>query len=241
METNDGGIIVSGYYSYPMDIDGSIQTPTRVVAQKLTADGESIWTQDYGGTNGDYGWHVRQGADGGYLLFAYAYSEDGDVSDFNGTIDAWLLGLDASGELLWEKTYGGSMEESAADIAITEAGDCVLLITASGWNSEMSQYLGGIDAWVVGVGTREVGVPHAMPTHSPLDIMSLDGRLIARIEPTSGPARCTVVDAVGRIVIDLSLAPGTHEVHLGGETAPGIYTATLTSGQLRRTARFVEH
>ena len=236
VETNEGDIVVSGYYSYEMMIGETRQTSTRVVVEKISSAGESVWLRDYGGTNGDIGWHVRSTTDGGYLLFAYAYSNDGDVTDFGGTIDAWLIRLDADGELVWQRTFGGLGEEVAGDIVIMDDGGCLLLMGASGWNDEMSQYLGGNDTWLVRLGPEVVSVPDMASFGRPLDVLPFAGGYTAVVSPEVARAHCLVLDAAGRVVRESNLGSGFHSVRLDSE-ASGIYLVTLRSGQHVRTAR----
>ena len=47
--------------------------------------------------------------DGGYVAAGYTYSYGA------GSSDAWLLSLDAGGDILWQKTYGGASSDSATE------------------------------------------------------------------------------------------------------------------------------
>ena len=43
-----------------------------------------------------------------------------------GGSDAWVLKLDASGKLTWQKTYGGSLDEYARAIQQTQDGGYIV-------------------------------------------------------------------------------------------------------------------
>ena len=100
--TNDGGFMVSGSAFNPPSGKGSVDA----VLWKLDASGNTTWTKNYGGTGIDYGNHVIQLPDKGYVLTASAASGDGDLTgDNNTTTDThfWLVRTDSLGNLLWQK------------------------------------------------------------------------------------------------------------------------------------------
>jgi hypothetical protein len=65
------------------------------------------WARTYGGASTDVANSVQPTADGGYIVA-------GSTSSFGaGGTDAWVLKLDASGSILWQKTYGGAGHDAA--------------------------------------------------------------------------------------------------------------------------------
>lgn len=105
-ETTDGGMIVGGY-AYP---SGPLADAW---IAKLDAAGGISWQRKLGGAGSDFVFVVRQTADGGYILGCYSDS-------FGASADAWVVKLDASGVVVWQKTYGStaldylvSLEETA--------------------------------------------------------------------------------------------------------------------------------
>ena len=70
---------------------------------KLDANGNVTWQKTYGGSSGDDCAHsIQQTSDGGFIV-AGATSSYGA-----GSFDYWVLKLDANGNIIWQKTYGGS-------------------------------------------------------------------------------------------------------------------------------------
>lgn len=61
------------------------------------------------------------------VLFGYTQSASGDVSISYGSNDFWVAKLDTLGNLLWEKTYGGSGVEFAGGIQQTTDGGFILV------------------------------------------------------------------------------------------------------------------
>ncbi|MCJ7423731.1 hypothetical protein MUP01_05625, partial [Candidatus Bathyarchaeota archaeon] len=88
---------------------------------KTDASGNAQWNKTYGGTgrDGAYGGLV-QTADGGYALAGY-------TSSFGaGSFDAWLVKTDASGNMQWNKAYGGTSWDIAYSLVQTADGGYAL-------------------------------------------------------------------------------------------------------------------
>lgn len=123
ISTNDGGYAVLGFSN---SIDGDLSAKTIEVNDywliKLDAEGNLQWQKTYGGSGDDRGQSLVQTQDGGYALTGYAMSSDGDGSVNNGFHDNWLLKLDSSGKIEWEKSYGFSGHDHSYDLLETEDG-----------------------------------------------------------------------------------------------------------------------
>jgi hypothetical protein len=92
-QTTDGGYVIVGW-TEPTDSGHE-----DVYLIKTNAQGDTLWTRAYGGTDDDEGNSVEQTADGGYIIA-------GTTSSF-GRDHAWLLKTNASGDTLWTRTYAG--------------------------------------------------------------------------------------------------------------------------------------
>ncbi len=130
--TNDGGTIVAGYTD-SKDGDVSPQ-PNReywdLWVVKLDRCGNIQWERSFGGSNYESARDVVQTADGGYIVAGETNSSDGGVvAGYGGTKDIWILKLNATGTLLWQKRYGGSGLDIANHIHLLNDG--TFLLTAS--------------------------------------------------------------------------------------------------------------
>lgn len=121
--TSDGGFAILGFSN---SLDGDIQDKDLDVNDywllKLDADGNLQWNKTYGGSKDDRGQSLVQTMDGGYALTGYAMSNDGDGSVNNGFHDNWILKLNATGDIEWEKSYGFSGHDHSYDILQTADG-----------------------------------------------------------------------------------------------------------------------
>ncbi|MEO0895392.1 MAG: caspase family protein [Bacteroidota bacterium] len=118
IETRDGNYTLAGYRKHPDSThnDGWVA--------QLNRYGELMWEHTFGGKKADEIKALIQTQDGGFALTGFTDSKG------KGKGDIWLVRLNAVGNLLWEKTYGGKYEERG--LAITEGKDNSLLIGGYG-------------------------------------------------------------------------------------------------------------
>jgi len=113
-QTTDGGYIVAGYTT--------LTPPQRkdVYLIKTDPNGDSQWEKTFGGTVYDEGHSVQQTADGGYIVAGY-------TSSFGaGNDDVYLIKTDSAGNLVWQKTLGGSNDDKGYSIQQTSDGGYII-------------------------------------------------------------------------------------------------------------------
>jgi len=119
----------------------------------LLSQNFSITEQQHWGTTGPDGFtNVERTSDGGYLLFGNAAYLNNTLSDtLYGSMDYWVIRLDSNKNMLWNKTYGGSSTETAANLLKLSNGNFLLIgnsySPASGRKTDPGY--GNIDVWVV--------------------------------------------------------------------------------------------
>jgi len=94
-QTTDGGYIVAGYIETSNGANDAFLI-------KLNAQGDSLWSQSYGGVNYDRVESVQQTTDGGYIMTGRT---DGDLI-FYSHFDLSLIKTDGNGNEIWSKEYG---------------------------------------------------------------------------------------------------------------------------------------
>jgi hypothetical protein len=148
-QTNDGGYIVTGLtQSYNGDVSGN-HGVVDVWALKLSSDGSVEWQKALGGSSVEVGTCVLQTLDGGYILSGFSISNDGDVAGNHGESDFWLVKLNSSGEIQWQKALGGSKEEEAQCIRQTNDGGYIVVGYSNSNDGDVTGNHGYSDYWVV--------------------------------------------------------------------------------------------
>ncbi|QMU28654.1 T9SS type A sorting domain-containing protein [Adhaeribacter radiodurans] len=153
--TQDGGYLLAG--SSLSGSGGDKSQPSRGNRDywivKINNNGAKQWDKRYGGSGFDELKKVIQLASGEYLLVGNSNSpSNGDKSqDSRGENDFWLVKINNSGSKIWDKRFGGNLDEALGGIVST-SNDGYLLggSSASGKNGDKSEESrGGNDFWLI--------------------------------------------------------------------------------------------
>jgi len=121
--------------------------------------GELAWMYSFGGSGDDTPRSVIETSDGGFAIFGFSDSNDGDLSHKTTNVnDYWLIKTDAEGTLLWSKTYGGSKDDRGQAVVQTSDGGYAITGYAMSDDGDGSNNEGFHDNWVLkldGQGTIE--------------------------------------------------------------------------------------
>jgi gliding motility-associated-like protein len=113
---------------------------------KINSSGNVEWSRALGGSGLDSGGRLILTADGGFLAsFSSTESNDGDVTNYHGTGDCWLVKLSATGTIEWSRTVGGSQREFGTDVLEQSNGDIMLLGTTASSDGDIAHNQGGYD------------------------------------------------------------------------------------------------
>jgi hypothetical protein len=122
---------------------------------KIDNNGNKVWDRTYGSGDDDDLKDVIQLSDGGFMLAGISNSNTGiDKSEESrGGTDYWIIKIDASGNKIWNKTYGGSGNEDG-NVIIKETSDGFILggSSNSGISGEKSSPAlpgGSNDFWIL--------------------------------------------------------------------------------------------
>ncbi len=120
---NDGNYILLGTTeSTDGDIDGKTTTDSDYWVLKVSQEGTILWNKVYGGSSDDKATSIKKTNDGGYIVSGYSRSDDGDVSENSGFHDYWIVKLDGTGNLQWEKSFGYPGSDQALNVLQTSDG-----------------------------------------------------------------------------------------------------------------------
>jgi hypothetical protein len=152
IQTIDGGYVFAGA---ALSTDGNIPGSNGSYdfwIVKMDESGTIIWNKNYGGSQSDIAQSITQTNDGGYIVAGYSNSNDSDVSGNHGVIDCWIIKLDISGSLTWQKTFGGSRIEEAKSIKQTYDGGYIAVGYSLSNDGDITNHHGSVDTsdiWVL--------------------------------------------------------------------------------------------
>ena len=131
IQTDDGSYTIAGFTI-------SEDTGDRDVwVIKLDKEGNKIWDKTLGGTSEDWANSIIQTNNGDYMVAGWTKSMGA------GKTDVWIIKLNKKGDLVWDKTFGGSEDDEAHSIIQTEDGGYAVV----SWTE--SKGAGNSDVWVI--------------------------------------------------------------------------------------------
>jgi hypothetical protein len=128
--TDDGGCIIGGETT--SDISGDKMEASRggtdIWVVKLDSIGNIQWDKTIGGSGNDVCEAIVQTKDKSYVIGGASTSDiSGDKSEnCSGDFDIWVIKLDGSGKILWDKTLGGNSFEFCGGIEAASDGGVVV-------------------------------------------------------------------------------------------------------------------
>lgn len=129
LSTSDGGVITVGW----TDSWGGGLFDAWLL--RLDGYGNLVWSRTFGGTGNDYGYAVAETADGSFVL-------SGETRSFGaGGADVWMIKVDASGNELWRKTFGGAGNEFGRAMLSTGDGGFVIGGSTNSWGAGEYDFL----------------------------------------------------------------------------------------------------
>ena len=144
-QTDDGYVVAGWSNSNNGDITGAHGDMDYWIV-KLDLNGNLVWQKSLGGSSNDQVFSITKNNEEEYIVAGLSASNDGDVTE-NHDSDFWIVKLSASGNIIWQKTLGGSGVDRASDIIPVNGGYVV-----AGWteasNGDVSENQGGWDYWI---------------------------------------------------------------------------------------------
>ena len=167
MVTNDGGYLLacstnSDDASFP-----GHHGLYDILIIKLNSQGNTQWQRSLGGSSNDFininfePFKIDQTIlvtdDGGFIVSGHTISEDGDVTGYhsagNFTADIWIVKLDYNGNVLWQKTIGGTEVETLLSISLTGSGNILVMGTSESIDGDVIGNHGNSDVLILELNT----------------------------------------------------------------------------------------
>ncbi len=129
-----GNVVLVGYYRGTIGFSGSSVSVSSGLERdlfmiKLSAQGEPLWAQSFGGDSGQYGYDVALAEDDSIALtgtFEGTVSFGGSALVSAGDNDILVARFESTGEHKWSKRFGDSLEQKAQSVAIDALGNVLI-------------------------------------------------------------------------------------------------------------------
>ena len=164
MQTSDGGYFTTGFLDVtasggagnvgkPSGTNEGFINPKHGVGEfwchKLDANGTIVWSRYFGGTNNDRSYSTLETNDNNFIIAGSSESDDFDVTNSQGSYDFWVVKMSNTGDLIWQKSYGGSGIEIGYDITKTNDGNYLVVGDTRSTDGNISNLKGSADFWII--------------------------------------------------------------------------------------------
>jgi hypothetical protein len=165
VQTSDDGFLLCGFSN--SDSSGNKTQNSRggydYWIVRTDSIGNILWDKRYGGTYDDELFSLTAAGGGNFALAGWSYSDmSGDKSEnSNGSSDYWIIRIDANGNIIWDRDFGGNnTEDDLGNIIRTIDGGFLVPTTSySNISGDKSEDNMGIEqSWLIKVdanGTKE--------------------------------------------------------------------------------------
>jgi len=247
VQTFEGDYVIAGYTeSNDRDVSGNHGGRDAWVV-KMNPIGNILWQKCFGGSDEDIAFSIISIPNNGYLAVGSTNSTDGDVmgKHIQGH-DEWLIKIDTSGSLEWQKCLGGSSDDEGRVVVQSSDGGYVTAGYTMSSDGDVIGYIptpdDPIDAWIV-----NLTAPSSVQENSSSQPLSLSTYpnpatnliTLAYDLPSSSPVEITIYSITGERMKDIrevSEESGHHEmqIHLGGFPDGSYFISVSACGMTER-------
>ncbi len=228
-----GSIYTTGYFTETVDFDPGTGTENLtsqggddIFVQKLSPLGNFVWAKSFGGSSSDRSSSVTIDPAGNIITTGWFWG----TSDFNpgtgtenltsqGSNDIFVHKLDALGNFVWAKSFGGIFSDLGSSVTIDTSGN--ILTTGWFWGTvdfnpgTATEYLtaqGVYDAFV-----QKIGQPFLnseangnVSKISSVSILPNPSNSFVKILFEKGEANLTILDLSGKLIHEVMISSGDY-------------------------------
>ncbi len=121
IQTRDSNFVFCGYTNKTQNGDYDIWV------EKIDRQGNFIWEQFIGGNDWDFGYQIIELPDSSLVIAGTTYS-------FGNNADGYIVRLDKSGNILWEKNTGSNAREELYSLTLNLKNDQIIAVGESDKN-----------------------------------------------------------------------------------------------------------
>lgn len=149
-QTTDGGYIAAGRtHSDDGDVSGNNGYEDYWVVKVDALLNNIVWQKCLGGSSQDWANSIHQTSDGGYFVAGTTSSTNGDVTENHGLTDYWVVKIDDTGNIDWQRSLGGSNGEYCESSDLTSDGGYIVAGSSPSHDGDVTGNHGNNDCWIV--------------------------------------------------------------------------------------------
>ena len=156
IETSDNDFLISGVLD--VTSSGGQGNLGRFVTEhaggdywaiKVSSSGDLIWSRFYGGSFTDSPTGIIENNNNEFIFVGGSDSNDVDITNNKGSYDFWVVKSEAGGNMIWEKSFGGSEIDEARGIVSTYDGSHIIVGDTRSNEQDVSLNNGAADLWII--------------------------------------------------------------------------------------------
>jgi len=156
LQTSDNDFIISGVLD--VTSSGGQGNLGRLVTEhaggdywaiKVSSSGDLIWSRFYGGSFTDSPTGIVENNNNEFIFVGGSDSNDVDITNNKGSYDFWVVKSEAGGNMIWEKSFGGSEIDEARGIVSTDDGSYIIVGDTRSNEQDVSLNNGAADLWMI--------------------------------------------------------------------------------------------
>ena len=154
LQTADNSYLITGVLDVTASGgEGNSRGATRhaggdIWAIKLNESGDLQWSKYFGGSFTDAPFGVVETDDNHFIIAGSSDSDDIDISNNKGAYDFWVIKISSTGNLIWERSFGGSQIDEARAITKTSDGHFLIVGDTRSADINVSNNQGAADVWI---------------------------------------------------------------------------------------------
>jgi hypothetical protein len=176
-QTPDGGYILAG------EIDtqtlGFLGYNREILLLKTDKSGNQQWYKTLGTNTKDAAYSVQLTSDGGYIIAGSTEVQGTTIKN------SYLIKTDASGNKIWERSFGGNLDNTAYSVKVTQEGAYILTGYISTLNTKWDIYLIKVDSSGTQVWEKTIGGAKKEASYA-IQLASDGGYIIAALTESYG-------------------------------------------------------
>jgi formylmethanofuran dehydrogenase subunit C len=154
--------------AYSGDYDGFVAC--------VDSNGDLLWNTFLGSASTEYGYGIALDSSGNiYVNGSSSATWGSPINAHSGDYDAFVAGMDSSGNLLWNSFLGSASHDEGMAIALDSSGNIYVTgFSEASWGTPVHAHSGGNDAFVAELSTLPISNITANGSDGPLSITQAD-------------------------------------------------------------------